>query len=112
MHSAGLNQGGRFYVAEAGDRGEIGLWRREDDHWVDLQPWAISQAVYPGGTTNELTLRAEGQRLTFMVNGIQAPTQVDAALPTGRVGVFVGGDLNQVVLDRFTVQVLPAVLAP
>ena len=40
-----------------------------------------------------------------LVNGIHQVTLVDAVLPTGGVGAFVGGDYNQVVLDRFAVQV-------
>src|SRR5205814_1281094 len=32
----GSNQGGRYYVFEVGDRGQVGAWRREEDHWVDL----------------------------------------------------------------------------
>jgi hypothetical protein len=108
----GVAQGGQFYVAEAGDRGEIGVWRREDDHWVALLPWTPSQAVYPGGTTNELTVRAEGPRLTFLVNGIEATTLSDITQASGRVGAFVAGDYNQVVLERFTVQVPPAEVAP
>ena len=108
----GLDQSGRFYVAEAGDLGEIGVWRREDDHWVDLVPWTHSEVVHVGGTTNELTLRAEGQRLTFLVNGIQQASVRDPALPAGGVGVFIGGDFNQVVLDRFTVQLPPSPTAP
>jgi signal peptidase I len=100
----GVDQSGRFYVAEVGDRGEIGVWRREHDHWVELLPWTPSAAVHPGGISNELAVRAVGQRLTLYVNGIQTSTLLDAALSSGRVGAFVGGDYNEVVLDRFTIQ--------
>jgi signal peptidase I len=108
----GVDQSGEFYVAEANDRGEIGMWRREDDHWVDMLPWTQSEAVDKDGGTNELTLRAVGQRLTFMVNGVEATTLVDKVLSAGRVGVFVGGDNNEVVLDRLTVQVPPPTMGP
>jgi hypothetical protein len=110
----GVNQGGRFYVAAVGDRGEFGIWRRDDNHWVDIVPWTPSAAVHLGGTTNELTLRAVGQRLTFLVNGIEMSMVevADAPLPRGRVGAFVGGDGNQVVLDRFTVQLPPTAVTP
>jgi hypothetical protein len=108
----GVDQGGRFYAAEANDRGEIGMWRREDDHWVELLPWTPSEVVNKSGTSNELALRAIGQRLTFLVNGIEAATLVDALLSSGRVGVFVGGDNNEVVLDRFTVQLPPTTVGP
>jgi hypothetical protein len=100
----GVDQSGRFYVAEVSDRGEIGVWRREHDHWVELLPWTPSAAVHPGGTSNELAVRAVGQRLTLFVNGLETATLLDAALSSGRVGAFVGGDYNEVVLDRFTVQ--------
>jgi signal peptidase I len=108
----GINQGGRYYVAEVGDRGEVGIWRRENDHWVDLQPWTRSEAVFVGGTTNELTLRAQGSKLTFAVNGHDVSSVSDGALASGRVGAFVGGDFNEVILDRFTIEVPPAGVAP
>src|SRR5579884_3523789 len=41
----GINQGGRYYVLEAGDRGEVGIWRRENDRWIDILPWTSSPAV-------------------------------------------------------------------
>jgi hypothetical protein len=100
----GQNQRGRFYVFEVGDRGEFGVWRRDEDHWVDLIPWTPSDAVRKGGETNSLTLRAEGARLTLIVNGTTIATVTDPALPGGRVGAFVGGDLNDVVLDQFAIE--------
>ncbi len=99
-------------MAEAGDRGEIGIWRREHDHWVDILSWAPSKAVYPGGTTNQLSVRAVGQRLTFVVNGTEIFSLLDAALPSGRVGAFVGGDHNEVVLDQFAVELPPITVVP
>ena len=100
----GLNQRGRYYVLEVGDRGEVGIWRREEDHWVELLPWTGSDAVRPGGEANELTVQAIGRQLTFLVNGIQVASAVDPVVAEGGVGVFVGGDLNEVVLERFVVQ--------
>ncbi|HYW88366.1 MAG TPA: signal peptidase I [Chloroflexota bacterium] len=108
----GMDQDGRFYVAEVGDRGEVGLWRREDDHWVEMLPWTRAEAVRPGGSINELTLRAVGQRLNFEVNGTEVATVVDAALQSGRVGAFVGGEFNDVVLDRFAVDQPPGAVQP
>jgi LPXTG-site transpeptidase (sortase) family protein len=101
----GVDQGGRYYVLEAGDRGELGIWRREGDHWVDLVPWSPSAAVRPGDAPNELTVRAFGQEITFLVNGIEVARQADATLPEGGVGIFVGGDFNEVAVDRLVVQV-------
>ena len=101
----GLNQGGRYYVLEAGDRGEVGIWRREGDRWVDLVSWQPSTAVRPGGATNEVQVQALGPRLVLSVNGTEAATATDSVLDAGRIGIFVGGDLNEVVLERFQVQV-------
>jgi hypothetical protein len=100
----GLSQAGRYYVLEVGDKGEVGIWRRETDHWVDLLPWQRSDAVKPGTASNELTIRAIGNSLNLIVNGVQVATRTDAAYPSGRVGLFVGGDGNQVAVERFVVQ--------
>jgi len=100
----GLSQGGRFYVFEVGDRGEVGVWRREGDRWIDLLPWTRSGAVRPGDAPNELVVRATGAQLTFLVNGTPVVTLQDNTLSSGAVGVFAGGDLNEVALERFLVQ--------
>jgi hypothetical protein len=105
-----IDQGGRFYVAEVSDRGEIGIWQRADDRWIDLLPWTPSAAVRPGSAVNELQLSAEGPRLVFVVNDVRVASLVDSTLTRGRVGVFVGGDLNDVALERFTVQLPPTEL--
>jgi signal peptidase I len=101
--SGGLHQGGRYYVLEVGDRGEVGIWRREQDRWVDLVPWTAARMVRPGTEPNELLALAVGPRLTLLVNGMQAASVEDAALTAGSVGVFVGGDFNQVLLQQLTV---------
>ena len=100
----GISQGGRYYVLEAGDRREIGIWRREEDHWVDLLPWTPSDAVRPGGEANQLTAQAIGQRLTLLVNGVEVASVEDPALPMGTVGVFLGGDFNQCTLEWLVVK--------
>jgi hypothetical protein len=99
----GTDQGGRFIVAEIGDAGTIGIWRREDDHWVDLVPWTPSTAVLPGEAANELTVQTIGDEITLLANGTQVG-HVSMGVDKGGVGVFVGGDGNQVALERFTVR--------
>ena len=91
----GLNQSGRFYVFEAGDRGEVGVWRREGARWVDLLPWTPADAVRPGGAANELTVQAVGQRVTFLVNG-----RVVAESDRPRLGRRRGGRLRGRGLER------------
>jgi hypothetical protein len=99
----GTNQTMNAYVLEAGDLGEFGVWRRAGDHWVDLMPWTRSTSVRPGGSPNELAVRAIGTRLTFSINGTEVASIDDDTLSDGRVGVFIGGDYNEVALDRFSV---------
>jgi len=96
----GVNQGGRFYVLEVGDRGEFGIWRREIDRWIDIVPWTHSEAVHPGHEANELEVLALGSRLSLAVNGTRVALREDPALDVGTVGIFVGGDLNEVALER------------
>jgi hypothetical protein len=102
----GLNQGGSYLVLEVGDRGEIGVWRRAQDRWVDVVPWTRAASVRPALTDNTLEVRAVGERLTMSVNGTEVATTVDAAPARGSVGVFLGGDENEAVLTRLTVQSL------
>jgi hypothetical protein len=99
----GSDQGGRYYVFEVGDKGEVGAWRREQNQWVDLMPWQASSAVNAGVAENQLEVDAEGSRFTFSVNGTLVTQVTDDTLASGAVGVFTGGDGNQVLLERFTV---------
>jgi Domain of unknown function (DUF4388) len=100
----GINQDASFYVMETGDLGDIGVWRRDGDHWVDLVPWVHSASVRVGGSPNDLTVRAIGDQLTFIVNDTEVASVQDNTLEAGGVGVFVGGDYNEVALDWFVVQ--------
>jgi hypothetical protein len=99
----GREQGGRFVVAEIGDVGTVGVWRREHDHWVDLVPWTPSRDVHTGAEANELIVQASGDELTMIANGSQV-ARARMGLPGGGVGVFVGGDGNHVILERLTVR--------
>jgi hypothetical protein len=100
----GTSQGGRYYVLEVGDKAEVGIWRRESDHWVDLLPWQHSDAVKPGSATNDLVARAIGNTLSLSVNGTQVATKTDGAFAAGSAGLFVGGDGNVIALDHFAIQ--------
>ncbi len=101
----GVDQNGQFVVAAVGDRGEMGVWRRDKDRWLDLVPWSPSDAVHQGTEANELRVEVAGSQLQFDVNGVRVAS-MHSPLPTGRVGVFVGGDLNQVLVERLVVQPL------
>lgn len=101
----GASQVGRFYVFEVGDKGEVGIWRRDGDKWIDILPWTPSGAVSQGNSANTLSVQALGPQLTFSVNGQVVSSQTDTNLQEGSVGIFVGGDGNEVVIERFLVQV-------
>jgi hypothetical protein len=101
----GVNQTGRFYVFEVGDNGEVGVWLRDGDTWVDLLPWTPSEVVRQGMAPNELIVSAVGDRLSFIVNGVPVATQTDNLLQRGGVGIFAGGDGNEVAVERLTVRV-------
>jgi hypothetical protein len=102
----GLSQGGNYLILEVGDRGEVGVWRRADDRWVDVLPWTPAASVRPALGDNTLEIRALGDRLTMSVNGTEVASTVDTAPVRGRVGVFLGGDQNEALLTRLTIQSL------
>ena len=102
----GLNQGGRYYVLEVGDLGQVGIWRREGNQWIDILPWTDSRSVRTGGTPNTLVVRAVGSTLSLAVNGGPVVSATDPTLDNGCVGLFVGGDQNEALLTGLTVEAL------
>jgi hypothetical protein len=102
---SGLEQGGRFYVLEASDQGEVGIWRREEDRWVDLVSWTRAPAVRSASEGNLLEARASGPQLTLLVNGVETVSTTDPALTAGGVGVFLGGDNDEALLQQLLVEV-------
>jgi hypothetical protein len=100
----GINQRGRYYVLEVGDRGEVGLWRRDEDRWIDLLPWTPSPAVRQGNAVNEIAVRLTEDRLVFLVNGVEVADHAGLTFPEGTFGIFVGGDNNEVVLEKLLVE--------
>jgi hypothetical protein len=104
-HLDGIDQGGHFYVFEVDDRGEVGVRRRDVDHWVDILPWTRSAAARPADAENLLTVQASGPRLTFLVNGTQVFSREEPNSSEGGVGVFAAGEANEVEVLRFMVRV-------
>ena len=94
----GLNREGTL-------RSRLGVWLRDEDQWIDLLSWSASDAVRPGFGSNELTVSANGDQLSFLVNGVPVASQTDGVLHSGKPGIFVGGDGNQVTLDRVVVRI-------
>lgn len=100
----GVTQDGRFYVFEVGDKGEYGIWLRDGTKWIDIVPWMASNAVQPGMASNDLSVTVAGDDMTFSINGKPVAKQVDTQLHHGAMGVFVGGDGNQVAVSHVTVR--------
>jgi hypothetical protein len=102
----GRNQAGRYYVAQVDDRGAVGIWRREQDRWIELVPWTRSDAVRAAESANDLSFEIVGGRLTLIVNGRTVASANDAVLDRGGVGLFVAGNGTDVLVERFVVHVL------
>jgi hypothetical protein len=61
--------------------------------------------VHQGTVANELLVSTIGRRLRFVVNGIEVANTTYNGLPgEGGIGVFVGGDLNEVSLEWLIVE--------
>jgi osmotically inducible protein OsmC len=102
----GRAQDGRFLLCEVGDRGEVSIWQRERTRWRAVMPWTRSDAVRPGLAENEVKVIGHEDQISFVVNGQQVAGLTYRDLPArGGVGLFLGGDLNQVTISRLTVQV-------
>jgi hypothetical protein len=99
----GIDQSGQYVVAAVSDRGEAGLWRRDGERWIDLLPWTRTPAVHTGAASNDLIVDVRGGRLRFQVNDTDV-ANLDVGHVPGGVGIFAGGDLNEVLVDRFRVQ--------
>jgi len=102
----GRNQAGRYYVAQVDDQGEVGIWRHEQEGWVELAPWTPSAALRPAPASNDVSFEIVGGRLTFIVNGTPAASAHDTALDRGGVGLIVAGIGNDVLVERFVVHAL------
>jgi hypothetical protein len=102
----GRNQAGRYYLAQVDDRGAVSIWRRHQEGWVELAPWTPTAALRPAPASNDLTFEIVGGRLTFVVNGIAVVSAHDVELDHGGVGLFVAGNGNDVLVERFVVHAL------
>ena len=109
----GIDQDGQFVVAEVGDRGQVGIWRRDGRRWTEIVPWTPTTAVRTDTRTNDMTIQLVGDRVVFQVNGSRVADFTAANLPrVGGVGIFTGGDLNQVAIEHFQVQQVERLMTP
>ena len=101
----GRNQAGKYMVLEVGDRGDAGIWQRNEARWIDVMPWTHTDAVHLDRESNALVVTIRDSVLRFEVNGqVLADLTYDGIPARGGVGIFVGGDLNEVVLDSLRIE--------
>jgi hypothetical protein len=101
----GRSQAGEYLVVEVGDRGDVGVWQRDQTRWIDIVPWSHSEAVRSGEGPNTLLVTLRNGELQFEVNGaLVANVAYSGVQASGGVGVFVGGDLNEVALDWLRIE--------
>ena len=101
----GRNQAGRYLVLEIGDRGDVGIWERNQTRWIDVFSWSHSEAVRPGEEPNALFVTLRDGKVRFEVNGaLVTDVTYDAMPSSGGVGIFAGGDLNEVALEWLRIE--------
>jgi hypothetical protein len=101
------SQTGQYTVLEVNDLGDVGMWQREETRWIDIMPWTHFDAVRTGDEPNTLVVNTRGSAMRFEVNGeVVAVVAYDALPATGGVGIFVGGDLNEVALEWLRIESL------
>jgi len=78
---------GHIYTFEIGNDGFYAVFLY-DGEWKKLKDWSSSNAINVG-ETNELKVIANGEDLTFFVNGEQLTALQDDTLTEGQVGLIV-----------------------
>jgi hypothetical protein len=92
-------------VLEVGDRGDVGIWQRDESRWIAIPPVTQSNAVHQATEPNELLVTTRGSGPRFVVNGVEVANTTYNGLPAeGGVGVFAGGDLNEVSLEWLIIE--------
>jgi len=96
-----------FQISPSGTY-RVGKWVAGS--WTSLVGWTSSAAVNQGVAMNHLTVLADGNVLTFLVNGTEVNQQVDGSYTTGFVGVIATSydtvGTVQVAFDNLVVQEL------
>jgi regulator of RNase E activity RraB len=81
------NAVGHTYTFEIGNDGLYGIFIFENE-WMTLKDWSSSAAIKVG-QTNELTVVAEDESLTFFVNEEELTTIEDSTLAEGKIGLLI-----------------------
>ncbi|MGH2544068.1 MAG: PASTA domain-containing protein, partial [Ardenticatenaceae bacterium] len=85
-----------FYFFQINGAGAYRLLARSEDSWLTLLDWEPVPALQPVGSTNLLSVTAEGERLTLAINGEQVAvhdTPGEASYANGDIGLAVQSDI-------------------
>jgi hypothetical protein len=83
--------GDHYYAFKINDLLQYGIGVSGEQGWHDLVGWTRSPLI-ESGTSNVLTVIADGQELYFFINGAPVETIGDATYPNGNVGLLAGLD--------------------
>ena len=83
--------------------GEVSIGRDSSNQLWAPDPALSRRHCLVVATGEQVSIRDLGSRNGTLVNGVPVASQPDTALRTGAAGVFVGGDGNEVALERVTV---------
>lgn len=101
-----LDAEGNGYAFEVGNDGLYSVMRY-DGEWTALQDWTLTEAIIPG-ETNELTVAAEGNTMSFYVNGQGLTMVEDETVAEGQIGlvveIFEEGESASVEFDNLVVR--------
>ncbi|MBN1486781.1 MAG: hypothetical protein JW981_04015 [Anaerolineae bacterium] len=101
----------RFYAFSVSGDGYVRIALYENEQWTLLgQDWTASDAVHQGMATNVLGVDANGEQLTFSVNGEVVAQLSDATLTKGGIGLYAGAFNEagvEVAFDNLQIEPLP-----
>lgn len=98
---------GSGYVFQIAANGSYGIWKQVDGNFSWIQEWTASSAIQPD--INCLRATAQGNALSFTINGVSVWNGSDASLSGGRIGVggYTDGSVTHYFDDVMAGEALP-----
>ncbi len=82
--------GDNYYYFGISANGHFNFWKRIDAEWIEILPWAPSDALETGeGAYNRMGVLANGAQLTLLANDVVLAEVEDDSIAAGALGVFV-----------------------
>ncbi len=76
-----------YYTCWIDGNNSYGCFVSVNDRWTTLQEKTSARAIKPG-QVNRVALRAEGDRITFSVNGVELQTFTDGRVTSGQPALY------------------------